>query len=372
MAKLPSTTLNPSIPSQNRRTGVIRRYDVSMFTSAASSRMFHIDRELDYNSVISSDHRESWGSDQLYPAIVRVHTEMPAQDVPLHWHLGSELVYARHGGVRLFIDGLDVILRSGQLCLISPKALHSIHPIPHDDSQNVLSISFDGEYLSRMCPELASIPLNQGVIYGVDGIVDGRLLGLCEQIVGCVEDDDSALQMLQLNALLYELLYHVCTQCSEVNRHAVDDSAKHVGSNVVSNMAGDTANTSDDVSVVNGGAMESDATTGSDSAGVGVRHITEYMEQHYAQDLSIGQIASQFGYSREHFSRLFKRGTGVTPDRYLTEIRLQSAFDDLLNTGDTVAQIAEHNGFPNVRSFTTAFTGRFSATPAAYRRAHKA
>lgn len=172
--------------------------------------MFYVDSELDYSSVINSDHRESWGSNQLYPAIVRVHTEMPAQNVPLHWHLGSELVYARHGDVRLFIDGMDVTLRSGQLCLISPKALHSIHPMPHDDSQNVLSISFDGEYLSRMCPELANIRLNQGVVYGVDGIVDGQLLGLCEQIVGCVENDGSALQMLQLNALLYELLYHVC------------------------------------------------------------------------------------------------------------------------------------------------------------------
>lgn len=195
--------------------------------------MFYVDSELDYSSVINSDHRESWGSNQLYPAIVRVHTEMPAQNVPLHWHLGSELVYARHGDVRLFIDGMDVTLRSGQLCLISPKALHSIHPMPHDDSQNVLSISFDGEYLSRMCPELANIRLNQGVVYGVDGIVDGQLLGLCEQIVGCVENDGSALQMLQLNALLYELLYHVCTQCTVMDCYTTDGEAKHISSNAV-------------------------------------------------------------------------------------------------------------------------------------------
>lgn len=329
-----------------------------MFTSAASSRMFYVDSELDYSSVINSDHRESWGSNQLYPAIVRVHTEMPAQNVPLHWHLGSELVYARHGDVRLFIDGMDVTLRSGQLCLISPKALHSIHPMPHDDSQNVLSISFDGEYLSRMCPELANIRLNQGVVYGVDGIVDGQLLGLCEQIVGCVENDGSALQMLQLNALLYELLYHVCTQCTVMDCYTTDGEAKHISSNAVCSTA----------HAFNAG----DVATVSEGLGVGVRRITEYMERHYAQDLSIGQLASQFGYSREHFSRLFKRGTGVTPDRYLTEIRLQSALDDLLNTGDTVAQIAQHNGFPNVRSFTTAFAARFSATPAVYRRAHNA
>ena len=74
---------------------MVASYDCRMFTPAASSRMFHIDSELDYDAVIGSDHRESWGSSQLYPAIVRVHTEMPPQDVPLHWHLGMELVYVR-------------------------------------------------------------------------------------------------------------------------------------------------------------------------------------------------------------------------------------------------------------------------------------
>lgn len=177
--------------------------------------MFHIDRELDYNAVIGSDHRESWGSSQLYPAIVRVHTEMPPQDVPLHWHLGMELVYVRRGNVMMFVDGSEITIHEGQLCLVGPKALHSIHPQPHGNEQNVLSISFDGEYLSRMCPDLAGWRINQGIVYGFDGIADGELLGLCERITLCVDGEESPLRMVELNSLLYQLLLHICTRCAQ-------------------------------------------------------------------------------------------------------------------------------------------------------------
>ena len=302
--------------------------------------MFHIDRELDYNAVIGSDHRESWGSSQLYPAIVRVHTEMPPQDVPLHWHLGMELVYVRRGDVMMFIDGSEIMIHEGQLCLVGPKALHSIHPQPHGNEQNVLSISFDGEYLSRMCPDLAGLQLNQGVTYGFGGIADGELLGLCERITLCVDSGESPLQIIELNALLYQLLLHICVRCTVDVRSAESTAVPTAASTAASTLQ----------------------KTGE------LQAFTEYMERHYTGKIAVGQIASHFGYSREYFSRLFKRGIGVTPDQYLTEIRLQSALDDLLSGDETIVQIAERNGFANVKSFSKAFKKRFCATPAAFRR----
>nr|WP_304321699.1 AraC family transcriptional regulator [Bifidobacterium catenulatum] len=303
-----------------------------MFTSAASARMFYIDRHINYDMAIGADHHESWGGSRLYPAIVRMHTEMPAQDVPLHWHLGIEVVYVRHGEVTLFIDGIETTLHDGSIGLISPKSLHSIHPHPGSEGQNVLSISFDGEYLSRMCPSLSRIRLNQGVVYGFNGLADGEMLGLCERIALCVSDDDADLQIIELNALLYSLLMHICTHC-KADSHSADNPLPK------------------DIS--------------------GVRNITEYMEHHYTEKMSIGDISTHFGYCREYFSRMFKSGTGVTPDRYLTEIRLQSALDDLMNGSDTIADIADRNGFANVKSFTKAFSDHFSATPAAFRRRHR-
>lgn len=308
------------------------RYDDTMFTPEASRRMFHINRDLDYEAVIDSTHHESWGSSPLYPAIVRVHTEMPAQDVPLHWHLGSELIYARHGRVRLFIDGEDTVIDDGQLCLISPKAFHSIHPMPYEDGQCSLSITFDGEYLSRMSPGLGNRRLMQGVALGrgCEHTAE-RLVDLCERTIACVDDTESDVQLIRLNALLYEILCHL-----------IDDWTPE--------------NTAD---------KREPAASGD------IQHITEYMGTHFSDGLTIGQIAQHFGYSREYFSRMFKRCSGVTPDQYLTEIRLQSSVDDLLRGDCSIEQTAERNGFSNARALSRAFSSRFGMTPAVFRRHYR-
>ena len=55
-----------------------------------------------------------------------------------------------------------------------------------------------------------------------------------------------------------------------------------------------------------------------------LQDITEYMERHYAEKLAVGRIASHFGYSREYFSRLFKKYTGQTPGEYRENIMLNA------------------------------------------------
>lgn len=321
-----------------------------MFTSAASAQMFRINRELDYNAVIDCDHHESWGSSSLYPAIVRIHTEMPAQDVPLHWHLGAELVYVRHGRVRLFIDGAETTIVDGQACLVSPRALHAIYPEPDEDGQFVLSISFDGEFLSRLSPGLSNRRLLQAVPFAAEEVrnheagekglerpsVVGNptLISLCENVIACVDDADPELKLIKLNELLYAMMLHISTECRECDCGDAESMAKA-------------------------------------RSAAEIRAVVEYMERHFHSGVTIGQLAERFGYSREYFSRLFKKHAGVTPEQYLMEIRLQSAVDDLLNGTDTNTDIASNNGFANAKAFSRAFANRFSVTPSAFRKMHR-
>lgn len=292
--------------------------------------MFHIDRNLDYESVIDGDRHESWGCSPICPSIVRVHTEMPAQDVPLHWHLGSELIYSRHGRVDAFIDGEQVTVDDGQVCLISPKSLRSIHPRPYQDGQCSLSVTSDGEYLSRLNTGLSNrhlfqgVPLGRGCKHTADKLVD-----LCERMIDCVFDA-SGMRLIRMNMLLFEMLCHID------DAWTIDDSKESV-----------TSSTGD------------------------IQRITDYMSAHFASGITIAEIAQQFGYSREYFSRMFKRCSGVTPDQYLTEIRLQSSVDDLLNGDFTIAQVAERNGFSHPRSLARAFAARFGMTPVVFRRHYR-
>ena len=329
--------------------------------------MFRIDRNLDYGQAIDVDRHESWGSSLLWPAIVRLHSEMPAQDVPLHWHLGAEVIYVVKGRVRMFVDGVETIVNDGQICLVSPKALHAIHPIPYGSEQCVLSISFDGEYLSRMSVGLANhrllttMPIGRGCQHSA-----GRLIDLCNQIIDCI-NAESDTRFLRLNALLYTLLCELFD--------VWDDTLFDTGT-AGALMTHDGTSLADNDSIMQRGGG-SDAPPSMEGirqtlpVGSDIYRITEYMGRHFADGETIGNISRHFGFSREYFSRMFKRHTGVSPDRYLTEIRLQSAVDDLLNGDETVEQIARSNGFSSARSFSRAFQTRFASTPATFRRRYR-
>lgn len=62
------------------------------------------------------------------------------------------------------------------------------------------------------------------------------------------------------------------------------------------------------------------------------------------------------GYTREHFSREFKRFTGKTPTAYLTERRLEYACKLLLTTNRKIIDVALDSGFNHLGYFTRTFS----------------
>lgn len=92
------------------------------------------------------------------------------------------------------------------------------------------------------------------------------------------------------------------------------------------------------------------------------------MEKEYAQIESIESLAFRLGISKEHFSRLFTQKRKRSPLQYLTDIRIQSAMQNLLNTSKTLEQIAQENGFSNANYFCKVFRKYTNQTPTDYRR----
>ncbi len=99
-------------------------------------------------------------------------------------------------------------------------------------------------------------------------------------------------------------------------------------------------------------------------------HVLEYMEAHYAEPLSLDQLAREACVSRFHFGRLFKERVGITPHRYLVQIRLDAAASLLCDTDLSVLEIALSCGYGSAAHFTAAFQKRFFQPPSVYRRNH--
>ena len=84
--------------------------------------------------------------------------------------------------------------------------------------------------------------------------------------------------------------------------------------------------------------------------------------------VSVDAVAAERGMSRSHFSHHFRARTGLTPARFMTEVRVQGAARTLLATRAPLKQIAAEWGFANVNHFGKVFRRFQHASPAAYRR----
>ena len=102
-----------------------------------------------------------------------------------------------------------------------------------------------------------------------------------------------------------------------------------------------------------------------------LQKLLAYMYEHYRDPLTIEDLARISGFSKYHFSREFKKMTGLPPNEYLIQLRLQQAKALLANTDLAVSRIAFMVGIENEAYFSRLFHQRTAMTPAGYRRQNR-
>lgn len=91
--------------------------------------------------------------------------------------------------------------------------------------------------------------------------------------------------------------------------------------------------------------------------------IMDFMENNYADDLSMEDIAHYTGRSLATFKRDFKKLSSLPPQKWLMEKRLNVARGKLLNENKTVSDVYLEVGFKNISHFSTAYKKQFGNPP---------
>ena len=99
-----------------------------------------------------------------------------------------------------------------------------------------------------------------------------------------------------------------------------------------------------------------------------VRKAAHYCQEHYSDPVSVQEMAQIAGYSRYHFSRLFKSSEGISPGEYLNHLRIKKAAELLQTTSLSVKEIANACGFHDLNYFCRTFRKALGVTPGSFRR----
>ncbi len=95
-----------------------------------------------------------------------------------------------------------------------------------------------------------------------------------------------------------------------------------------------------------------------------IEQAVAYIRENFASDISLSFIAEMFSVSPEHFSRMFKKETGLGFSKYLNSLRLQHA-EQLLRTLEkpSITKIAESCGFEDSNYFSKKFKEMYGTAP---------
>lgn len=94
----------------------------------------------------------------------------------------------------------------------------------------------------------------------------------------------------------------------------------------------------------------------------------EYINNHFSEKLTLEDLSSRAGFSRYHFSRIFKENTGVTIIEYINARRCDNAGYLLRETAKTISQISMECGFESPSYFAKAFSSAYGLLPSEYRK----
>jgi AraC-like DNA-binding protein len=98
-----------------------------------------------------------------------------------------------------------------------------------------------------------------------------------------------------------------------------------------------------------------------------LKRVMEYVHQHLAQDLTQHDAAALVGMSPAAFSQFFRRAMGRTFVDFVNDLRIRRISHALLETDDSITEIAFASGFNNLSHFHLQFRRLRGTTPRAYR-----
>ncbi|MBI0577803.1 helix-turn-helix transcriptional regulator [Neobacillus cucumis] len=95
--------------------------------------------------------------------------------------------------------------------------------------------------------------------------------------------------------------------------------------------------------------------------------IKSYIDEHYIEDTSLNILSQKLHISSFYLVHVFKEHTGFSPIQYIIRRRIGEAQSLLINTNESVTNIAGMVGYDNTSHFTTLFSKSVGMSPKKYR-----
>jgi len=265
---------------------------------------------------------------------------LPNQAGPLHWHPEFEIATAASGVLEYQVGQERIMLEPGDSILVGGNMLHSIRQLSGDIPDPMPNIVFFG---SLIAPETSTIYAQY-----IQPIIDDKAL---PYVVFRHDQREHA----PVNALIQEIyrLFREQPRCYEmaVQRH-------------LSNIFEYLILRFDDL-------PRTEATRVQLNTQVRVQKMLAFINDHYAEKVTLSDIAGAACISRSEAGRCFQAYMRCSPVDMLIRHRLKKAHGMLHDTTRTLQEVSQACGFNSVNYFSRQFRKLYGYAPSLTRESVK-
>ncbi len=264
-----------------------------------------------------------------------LYDNMEDEDFPVHWHNAAEMIMPLQNGFTVCADNKVYELRERDFIIIPPGELHSLKA---PENGRRLIFQCDNSALTDVAALSSISPLFSG-IFCVNSESDRELRAFVKKTM--LDIYDEYFRKGELSELkIYLKLLNMLAVLRESQIKLYESSL---------------AKTTDKYSEYN----------------EKFSLIFKYIDKNYMYDITLDKLADIAGYSKYHFSRIFKQYSSISYIDYINMKRTKAAEKLLLDPDIPITEVAMRSGFSSLTTFNRIFKEIKHCTPSDFKKLYR-
>lgn len=265
---------------------------------------------------------------------LRVFHNRVYEDFPDHWHVGIEIIMPVTSVYTVHVDQKSYVLEEGDMIIINSGVVHSLEAPPAGER---IILQFDPAllYSIKDMETLLVVLPSAFCITRADGIYSA----VKKQMERMVKEYDEGNTFCE--AVVYAALIEMFV---DIGRVAMSQKNAGVSREV---RKGKTDKQMEYLEVI--------------------MKACNYINQHYQGKLKLEDAAATVGFSKYHFTRIFKQYMNMTFYEYLNKKRVECAEGLLYSTEMSITDVAMNSGFASMSAFDRTFKAVIGCSPSEFR-----
>ena len=251
------------------------------------------------------------------------------QTVNIHWHEEVEIIVIKKGKGIVSVDLTEYEVHTGDVVFVMSGQLHSIHQLG-GSTMEYENILFKPALLKSSGHDVCWAQFISPLFFASSAITpvfrDNHKLETYIQDIDKLCDERHTGYQLAVKGYLYQIIHLLMT---EYTAPPSPFAKKHTDK---------------------------------------IKTVLSYVDVHYAEEISIENMAKLCFYSKSYFMKFFKESMGISFIAYLNNYRLEIAARMLKAADDNILAISSACGFDNLSYFNRSFKNKYGVTPGKYRK----